>query len=98
MPRFTVIETIVGKGGGAVGLSCRILDTKAEGQVEYDSVDFNRDTNRYERKCANGRWVDGLSFGNTNHAQCMSAALNLGWAELLKNDGSPDHIGAVYGK
>ena len=96
MPRFTVIETIVNKGGGAVGLSCKILDNEGDGQVEYDSVDFNRETNRYERKRIDGRWVDGFAFSNANHAQCMAASLNLGWAELLKNDGSPDHAGAVY--
>lgn len=96
MPRFTVVETIVNRGGGAVGLSCKILDTQGDGQVEYESTEFDKEAYRYVRQRIDGRWVDGFAFGNRNHADCMAAVLNLGFAELLKNDGSPNHPGATH--
>lgn len=82
MPRFKVVKTIVGKGGGAVGMECKILDTEGDGQVEYSSEKFNQKSNQYEKKRINGRWVDGFAFSNLEHARCMAAAMNLGYTEI----------------
>lgn len=90
MARFVVIDCVNRHSGFALTHGFRrmyrILDTHGKSEVTYCSSEFDAAAGHYPHVTIDGIWVSSqqnpIDFDHKTHADCMAAALELGWKAI----------------